>query len=84
MVDFGLDFSHKKLFLNFLERSVLWGEYCKYEKKAKISLDPPLIDEPIKTQADMIDSNIFFKGFNKKSIDEGLKQTVQWYKKNYL
>ena len=53
-------------------------------KKARISLDPPLIDEPIKTQADMIETNIFFKGFNQKSIDEGLKQTVQWYKKNYL
>ena len=53
-------------------------------KKARISLDPPLIDEPIKTQADMIDTNTFFKGFNQKSIDEGLKQTVQWYKKNYL
>ena len=53
-------------------------------KKARIILEPPLIDEPIRTQADMTDTNIFFKGFNQKSIDEGLKQTVQWYKKNYL
>ena len=51
-------------------------------KKAKVDLVPPIMNEPLITQADMKDTFKFFGRFEQKPLKDGLISTVDWYKKN--